>query len=147
MKNIWILAADGSRARLFEMRRPDRTPTLVEEFDNPPGRAHNRDLVTDGNGRYFGKGERTQGHTAPPSESAVEHEVEMFAKRLAAHLDKARVEQRFDALRIVAAPKFLGLVRQNLSKELEKMVDETIPKDVAWFDENALAEYLKEKAA
>jgi len=147
MQNIWIVAADNSRARIFTLHVPDKTPELVEEFDNPQGRAHNRDLVTDGNGRYFGKGERTQGHTAPPAESAVEHEVELFAKRIAAHLEQARVQQRFDALRLVAAPKFLGLLRQNLSKEVEKLVDDSLAKDVAWFDDNALAEYLKDKAA
>lgn len=147
MKTIWILAADASRARIYQLHTPDSTPQRVEDFDNPQGRAHNRDLVTDGNGRYFGKGEHTQGHTAPPGETAVEHEVELFAKRLAAHLEKCRVERRFDQLRLVAAPKFLGLLRQNLSKELEKLVDEAIAKDVSWFDENALAEYLKQKAA
>lgn len=147
MKTIWILAADSSRARLFQLHAPDKTPQQLEEFDNPQGRAHNRDLVTDGNGRYFGKGEHDQGHTAPPGESAVEHEVELFAKRLAAHLEKCRSEQKFDQLRLVAAPKFLGLLRRNLSKEVERLVDESIAKDVSWFDENALAQYLKEKAA
>lgn len=77
----------------------------------------------------------------------VEHEAELFAKRLASYLEKARVEQRFDRIRLVAAPKFLGLLRQNLSKELDKMVDEAIAKDVSWFDQNALAEYLHDKAA
>ncbi|HZQ62170.1 MAG TPA: host attachment protein [Casimicrobiaceae bacterium] len=147
MKRTWILAADGSRARIYEVHAPDKTPQQIEEFDNPQGRAHNRDLVTDGNGRYFGKGEHTQGHTAPPNETAVEHEVELFAKRLAAHLEKGRVEQKFDRLRLVAAPKFLGLLRQNLTKELDKLVDESIAKDVSWFDESSLAEYLKDKAA
>lgn len=147
MPTTWILAADGSRARIYELDAPGRTPRAVEDFDNPAGRAHNRDLVTDGNGRYFGKGERNQGHTAPPSETAVEHEVELFAKRLAAHLDRARIDRKYDHLRLVAAPKFLGLLRQNLGKEVEKLVDDSIAKDVSWLDENALAEYLKEKAA
>jgi len=147
MKKIWILAADASRARIYQLHTADKTPEQIEEFDNPQGRAHNRDLVTDGNGRYFGKGEHNQGHTAPPEESAVEHEVELFAKRLTAYLEQSRVEHKFDQLRLVAAPKFLGLLRQNLSAALEKLVDESIAKDVSWFDENALAEYLRERAA
>jgi protein required for attachment to host cells len=141
----WIVAADASRARVYAMERAGETPQPVEEFDNPAGRAHNRDLVTDGDGRYFGKGERTQGHTAPPGESAVEHEVELFAKRLAGYLDRARIDHKYERLRLVAAPKFLGLLRQNLSKEVDKLVDDAIAKDVSWFDENALAEYLKQK--
>src|ERR1043165_4557770 len=138
MKKIWILVADNSRARIYQLHTPDKTPQQIEEFDNPQGRAHNRDLVTDGDGRYFGKGERNQGLTAPAGESAAEHEVELFAKRLAAHLEKCRVEQKFDRIRLVAAPKFLGLLRQNLDKEVEKLVDDSVAKDVSWFDENAL---------
>jgi len=141
----WIVAADASRARVYTMATADETPRPVEEFDNPAGRAHNRDLVTDGDGRYFGKGERNQGHTAPPGESAVEHEVELFAKRVAGYLDRARIDHKYERLRLVAAPKFLGLLRQNLSKEVDKLVDDAIAKDVSWFDENALADYLKQK--
>ena len=141
----WIVAADASRARVYTMETADGTPQRVEEFDNPAGRAHNRDLVHDGDGRYFGKGERNQGHTAPPGESAVEHEVELFAKRVAGYLDRARIDHKYERLRLVAAPKFLGLLRQNLSKEVDKLVDDAIAKDVSWFDENALADYLKQK--
>ncbi len=147
MQKTWILAANNSRARIFEMQPSDKPPQQIEEFENPQGRAHARDLVTDGSGRYFGRGERNQGHTAPPSEGPVEHEVELFAKRIAAHLEKCRVEQKFDRLRLVAAPKFLGLLRKNLGKEVVKLVDDSMAKDVSGFSENALAEYLKDKAA
>ncbi len=147
MQTTWIVAADGSRARIFAMDATQPSPRKIEELDNPAGRAHNRDLVSDANGRYFGKGERGQGHTAPPHESAVEHEVELFAKHLAVHLEQARVEHRYDRLRLVAAPKFLGLLRQNLGKEVDKLVDDALAKDVSWFDERELSEYLKHKAA
>ena len=147
MPTTWILTADASRARVFELTSARGEPREVETFEHPEGRAHNRDLVTDGHGRYFGKGERNQGHAAPPGESAVEHENEMFAKRLAEHLRLARTHGRYDRLRLIAAPKFLGLLRQNLDKEVDRVVDEAIAKDVAWFDTHTLAQYLKEKAA
>jgi protein required for attachment to host cells len=147
MKATWIVVADQSRARIFTLHIPDRTAHQLEQFDNPEGRAHNRDLVTDGDGRYFGKGDRHQGNAATPGESAVEHEVELFAKRLATHLEKCRMEQKFERLRLVAAPKFLGLLRNNLTKEVTKLVEDSVAKDVAGLDDNALAEYLKAKAA
>jgi protein required for attachment to host cells len=147
MPTTWILAADASRARVFEQTSARGDLREVETFEHPEGRAHNRDLVTDGHGRYFGRGEREQGHTAPPRESAVEHENELFAKRLAEHLRLARTQSRFDRLRLVAAPKFLGLLRQNLDKEVDRVVVEAIAKDVAWFDPHSLAQYLKDKAA
>ena len=33
----------------------------------------------------------------------------------------------------------------DISKEVDKLVDDAIAKDVSWFDENALADYLKQK--
>ena len=38
MKNTWILAADQSRARTFELHTADRTLHHVEELDTPNGR-------------------------------------------------------------------------------------------------------------
>ena len=71
MKTIWILVADSSRAKIFEAHGAMRGVHEIETFSNPEGRAHNRDLKTDGSGRYFGKGERNQGHTAAPQVEPV----------------------------------------------------------------------------
>ena len=144
MDTTWILVADSSRGKIFESpdgRKPWRE---IEEFEHPEGRAHNRDLRTDAQGRYYGKGEREQGHVAPPQVSPTEHEAELFAKRLSDHLNKARTEHRYVKLGIVAAPKFLGLLRQHLPREVEKLVAVTSAKDVAWLDVRSIAEYLGE---
>jgi protein required for attachment to host cells len=144
MDTTWILVADSSRAKVFESpdgRKPWRE---IEEFEHPEGRAHNRDLRTDAEGRYYGKGERQQGHVAAPQVSATEHEAELFAKHLCDHLDKARTEHRYGKLCIVAPPKFLGLLRQHLPREVEKLVAATSAKDVAWLDARSIAEYIGE---
>ena len=145
MDTTWILVADSSRGKIFESpdgRKPWRE---IEEFEHPEGRAHNRDLRTDAQGRYYGKGERQQGHVAPPQVSPTEHEAELFAKRLSDHLNKARTDHRYDKLGIVAPPKFLGLLRQHLPREVEKLVAVTSAKDVAWLDARSIAEYIGEK--
>src|SRR4051812_34613057 len=118
MEMIWTIAADASRARIFETSNAAQTLQEIENFENPEGRAHNRALISDAQGRYFGQGDSPRAHAAGPKIDAVEHETELFAKTVSEYLDKARVEHRYDKLRLVAPAKFLGLLRKNLSKEV-----------------------------
>lgn len=145
MHTTWIVAADSSRARIFEAE--GRTDHLreIEEFSNPAGRAKNSELRTDGPGRYYGRGERDQAHTAPNEVSPVDHETELFTKSLSDYLDKARMAHRYDKLRLIAPPKFLGLLRQNLSKEAQKLVEQEMAKDISWFEAREIEGYLKMK--
>jgi protein required for attachment to host cells len=129
MGTTWILCANSSRARLFEIDPHSDTPREVADYANPQGRAHERDLRSDASGRLYGRGERPQGHAAAPSETFGEHETERFAEFLREHLDRARNEQRFGQLWIVAAPAFLGHLRRNFPKELMQMVELTVDKD------------------
>jgi protein required for attachment to host cells len=43
----------------------------------------------------------------------------------------------------VAPPKFLGLLRKELGKEVEKCVVEELDKDLAWFNARELESYFK----
>jgi protein required for attachment to host cells len=116
----------------------------VEDFANPAGRADDNDLRTDERGRFYGKGERYQGHTADPSVFPVQHENELFAHAIGQRLDHARNEHRYSQLVLMAAPKFLGLIRKNLNKEIEKMVTQEMPKDISNVSDPALLAYIKE---
>jgi protein required for attachment to host cells len=142
MQTTWVVVADSSRARIFEMSSADRELHEIEDMANPQGRAMNRELQTEGYGRYYGKGEREQAHTAPPSVQPVEHAVEVFSKELGEYLDKARTQHRYDRLRLVAPPKVLGLLRKNLSGEAQDMVDEEIAKDIAMLDARDIKQHL-----
>jgi protein required for attachment to host cells len=143
LQTTWILVADSSRAKIFEVRGAMRDVHEIEAFVHPEGRAHNRDLKTDGPGRYFSKGEHTQAHTATPKVEPQEHEAELFARRLTDYLEKARATQRFESLHPIAPPEFLGLIRRPLAKEAQDLVEATLAKEVAWFDERSIAEYLR----
>jgi protein required for attachment to host cells len=134
MQTTWIVAADSSRARIFEVQGVDKNFQELQDFVNEAGRERHQDLRTDAKGRFYGKGERDQAHTAEPDIDAVRHETELFAKQVGEFLDKARVEQRYDKLFLIADPKFLGLLRDNLSKEAQKLVKDEIPKEISGRD-------------
>ena len=146
MDTMWILIADQSRARFFAIDGESRRPREIEDRVNPEGRAHERDLVTDGPGRYFGKGERDHAHTSAPRVLPTEHEADRFAKALTDHLDKARAQNLYTALQIVAPPKFLGRLRHFMSDEVTKRIVAEIDKDVSWYEPRALEEFLQEHA-
>jgi protein required for attachment to host cells len=141
MQTTWIVAADSSRARIFEAQGTGKNFHEIQDFVNEAGREHYQDLRTDAKGRYYGKGERNQAHTAEPEVDAVRHETELFAKKVCEYLDKGRVEQRYDELFIIAFPKFVGLLRENLSKEAQQRIKREITKDISWFDAKDIGEF------
>ena len=138
MANTWIVAADSSRARVLQVAGRERL-VEVEDMINPGGRRDDRELTTDAHPKYRG----TSGPGSDREEtSAQEHETDLFAKRLGDYLDKARTEHRYDELVVVAPPKFLGLLRKKLGKEVEKLVIEEVPKDLSWFNARDLERYF-----
>ena len=58
---------------------------------------------------------------------------------------QARNEHRYDELVLVAPPKFLGMLRKELGKEVEKLVADEVPKDLSWFNTRELERYLAER--
>jgi protein required for attachment to host cells len=139
MATTWIVAADESRARVLQVTGRAQHLVEVEDLVNPEGRLKDRELTTDAHPRFRG----TDGPANDREEtSAVEHEVERFAKRVGEHLDKARQQGRYDQLVLVAPPKFLGALRKELHKEVEKLVSDELPKDLSWLNAREIERYF-----
>lgn len=131
MDTAWIVVADSSRARIFEMRSAQGPLQEIEDVANIAGRSDSGDLRTDNMGRFYGKGERVQGNTAEPQVTPEQHEQAKFARMVADRLDRGRNEHRYARLYLVAAPQFLGTLRGCLDGQVEKMVAQSVPTDVA----------------
>ena len=127
MNPTWILTGDSSRVRIFEKKDKENEITEVEDYANPRGRADNRALVSDALGRRSGGNEGAHAHAIATSDNdQVDHETELFSKNICEALDKARGAQRFDKLYLIAPPRFLGLSRKNLSKDVNRLVQKEI---------------------
>jgi protein required for attachment to host cells len=137
MPTTWIVAADASRARILQVADRKRL-VEVENLLNPDGRLQDRELTTDANPRLHGPG----GLSAREEPSAVEHTVEMFSKRIGDYLEKARTDHRYDRLYLVAPPKFLGLIRKELGREVGKLVSDDLSKDLSWFNVREIEQYF-----
>jgi protein required for attachment to host cells len=142
-KTTWCLVCDASRAHLFRTKPPGRPYELIASFDHPEGRARVGDLVADANGRKPVGGSRGVGvvgsrpggfHGRPGAEAETDPrdvEAQKFARDLAATLERGLDAHAYEALVLVAPPRFLGMVKATVSGQVAKRVEETIDKDLA----------------
>jgi hypothetical protein len=150
MKTTWIVAADASRARILQVMDRDERLAEVEDFVNPSARLHERDMTTDAEPRFNGHGgvgKAGSGRTGGPGNDREakrkgEYETEVFVRQLGEYLDKARNDHRYDRLHVVAPPKFLGQLRKELGKEVQKLVEEELPKDLSWLSTREIEQRL-----
>ncbi len=142
----WILVADASRARIFDLEDGQRLK-LVREFSNPKGRARAQELVSDEPGR-LAKGKGRQVLSAmDPRTSPHEVEAKHFAAQLTHALHDGRVHKKYDSLALVAPPHFLGLLRDHLDAEVGKMVVSATHSDYTHVAEHELPHHLSDTLA
>ena len=139
MEPTWILVADEGHARILEPKAPGQALVQIEELTDAAAHADEADLRRDAQGRFYGKGEQFMGHTAPPRTDPLEKEAGLFARRVAERLREAHHKHRFAQLRIAAAPKFLGRLRQEMDQEVRGSVVEELDKDLSNLDVTALS--------
>lgn len=139
MATTWIIAADASRARILQVMDRDTHLEQIEDFVNPSARLHERDMTTDAEPRFNGHGGVGKAGTSRnggpgndrEAKSKGEYETEVFVRQIGDYLDKARNAHRYDHLHLVAPPKFLGQLRKELGKEVQKCVTDELPKDLS----------------
>jgi protein required for attachment to host cells len=124
----WIVVADEGRARIFESSGAALNLQEVEDFSNA---AHSATTLTDKDAETFSPGERK------------EKERDNFAAQVAEVLEKGRVHQRYSQLRLIAEPKFLGMLLSCLSHETQRLVSEKLSKDFSSFSTEEISERLK----
>lgn len=120
-KSIWVVVADEAIARF--LRWPDRGDELepVEELTDPAAHATGADL-----------------------EDEQHLEAEAFARSVAQRLSEHLQAQRFDELRIAAAPRFLGRLRKALSPQVAARVRSEASKDFVHLSSREITERLFE---
>jgi len=113
MRTTWVLLADEARARFLEL--PDDGGDLreVDQMTHASSQADIADLRRDAHGRRGHNDLRMGGNaTASAGEDELHREADLFARRVAERLSQAQQSQRYAELRVAAAPRFLGHLRQ-----------------------------------
>jgi protein required for attachment to host cells len=143
MTTTWIVLADEGRARI--LAQPQRGAELrdVEELTDAAARADEADLQRDAQGRRaHGGGGQVSSITTSAGADKLEQEADLFARRVAEFLAQALQKQRFGALHIAAAPRFLGRLRQHLSPQVQQAVAQELDKDLLQLNGRDLAQRL-----
>ncbi|MDH5181326.1 MAG: host attachment protein [Gammaproteobacteria bacterium] len=137
---LWVVVADSARARILSAE--NRTAPLVEikSLEHPEGRMHAVDLTSDLPGRdsdRSGMGRHAVGTTDPK-----QYEAENFAREITTFLEDARNQNRFFQLVIIAAPSFLGILRNLMSTPLARLVASELDKNLTQLDVTVIRENL-----
>jgi protein required for attachment to host cells len=133
----WVVVADGARARIFEAHRHAPGLRSVLPYDLTGSRLRNRDYSSDRAGQMHQSG----GYGAPSmgaQTDPVEHEHELLAREVAQVLAHGRNEHRVDAIVLVAAPAFLGLLRRAIDPQTRALVVAEEDRDLSRLPEHEL---------
>lgn len=128
MSNTWIVVADASRARFFTADKPASPINEIETLNNPEGRLHEGDIVSDRSGHVMSGS--TGGHNLGVKGDAKQEAANRFAAEVCKHLEKGRTGNAFGKLYVMASPAFLGLLRKHQSDSLRGLISDEIAKDL-----------------
>ena len=137
-KDAWLVTANASVAKVYRVSA-NRSLELIGLLDHPASRLHNQDLVSDKPGRDFESMGHTR-HSLEPHQSPKQHESQVFAKTLAAYLLQALQKGSYEALYLALSPNLLGLLRQELSPAVSKLIRGEVDKDMTQTDPKEIAE-------
>ena len=140
MKSTFILVADSSRARIFTAETPSSPLDEIEALAHTEGRLHDREMTSDLPGKV--KSEGKMGHAFEQATDPKKHEAQNFAHRIAHYLEEAHNEKKFEQLLIIAEPSFLGLLRNQLSEQIKKLVCFELDKNITTHSADDIRKHL-----
>jgi protein required for attachment to host cells len=146
---VRIVVANEGEARFYDASRHDAPLSEAGHLENPSARLHDRDLKSDRPGRVFdhapsGAGRRgaVAHHGVGGEHEPRRHEAALFARHVVQALEQAQREKRFERLVLIAAPAFLGHLREALPKSLRTSLAAEVDKDLVRQPEVAIQAHL-----
>ena len=139
MPRTWVLVADEGIARIYERPASGGDLEDVEQLTDAVAHADRADLRRDAYGRRAGGDPRMGGNvTSSASDDELHREGALFAARVAERLAEALQQKRFEALHVVAAPRFLGQLRKAFDRHVSGCIVGELAKDLIHADRREL---------
>ena len=114
-ESYWVVVADEYQAIFYARAKKYSPMQKVGDMKDETAREKTGDLIADKGGRAFdshGQGRHTMANEKADPKA---HAAVVFAKGIVQKIAAARQQGKFDRLVVIAAPKFLGLLRPALS--------------------------------
>ena len=156
-KTTWVVVADEAIARILERPADGGDLAPVEELTDPAAHARSAELRRDAEGRRASSAThgsrpdsphrlRSGASTTSSAGEGEQHlEAREFSTRVAKRLEEALIQHRFTELHLVAAPRFLGLLRKALSAAVGQTVVGETDKDFVHFENADITRRLFER--
>lgn len=136
MSKTWIIVAESSRARWFSVETRHTPLVEIEDMLNPSSKLHESELTADLPGRTVGSGgskHALEAETSPKEVAAL-----AFAKEIADRIEHARTQNQVENILLACPPKFLGLLRNQLTEQSQKLVSISVDKNLVEMDESEI---------
>lgn len=141
MSDTWVVVADSSRARFFIMASRNQPLHELDDMTHAEGRMRDQDEVSDKQGGLAG-GHGEGGHAFEAPTDIKHHEAQVFAKQIADKLEHGRVNRDYDQLILVAAPAFLGVLRQELNDHVACLISSSLDKNLVAEKEDVIRNHI-----
>ena len=123
-QGTWVVVAHREGARVLEMAG-DEKPRVLETLVEP------------------GRRSRDEAGADEARESQRGNATRTFAATIADKLQRGRLDKRFADLVLIAAPRFLGVLREALDPATAALVRGTLDKDYAGLNDRDLIARLE----
>jgi protein required for attachment to host cells len=139
----WIVV--GHRAGVHIFTKDASNPELQSHriWDHPEGRLRAGDLTDDRRGMTSDSSSTGQRSMEAPVDP-TEHVAQSFANEVAAYLDHARHEGQFSQLVLIAGPRFLGILRGQLSDPVRATVIGSVSKNLQEATPSDISSHIRE---
>jgi protein required for attachment to host cells len=143
--NNWVIVGDSARARFYKTK--NATSSDFQEFQSlihNESRMLEQELTSDRSGNTHDTAGMSR-FNINPDQNTKQKESEKFAHEIASYLEKSRTENKFSQLVVIAAPKFLGQLRNQLSESCKRMIVSEYDKNISHMPTHELRSHLPSK--
>lgn len=119
---LWVLVADEAVAHVYALPKPGAVLQPVHTLTDPDAHARDAEMRHDGHGQRAQVGVHASNATTSAGLEETHQHAQVFAGTVARWLAQERQAGRFSSLRVVAAPRFLGLLRKALPPQVADVV-------------------------
>lgn len=117
----WALVTNGVAAKIVRgLRKQDDLEPI--EMATGAVSTHLRDIMADKSGRSFSSGSPGARSAMEPGADPVKRDMQDFARETLSFLDEEHRKGEFEQLAIIAAPRMLGILRQEMPSTLADAV-------------------------
>jgi protein required for attachment to host cells len=144
MNTVWVLVCDAAKAQFYEVRGTGSAWHPLETLSHDESRSKSSDLSSDRSGSRSSEGASAHHNALAPASSPKEVERGHFVHTLATRLDSAMRARKFYRWVLVAPPQVAGLLKKDLTRELEKHLLTTVSEHLTHLDVHELSTKLRD---